>query len=283
MTYADRQPDSNGEEPRVVVRDKRRIDPDTGAVRDAATGAGPFGDDRGTAASPFPNGGNPGDPAQASQPLSAQATLDSDEFAKLAADLAERTADLQRVTAEYANYRKRVDRDREVLTTNAKASVAGELLSVLDDLELARQHGDLKGAFKAVADRLVGALERIGLRGYGVEGEPFDPAHHEAVHFSTSPDVDAPTVTAVLRRGYFFSDRPLRAAVVSVTGPEHAEATSGDDVSTPNTPESNDADEQDRQDDARARSEQESKRSSAPNLTDETGPASGPDPVEDPA
>ncbi len=257
-----------------MFRDKRRIDPDTGDVRDA-TG-------------PFPAAGDPGDPAQAGQPIGAQVSADSEEFAKLASDLAERTADLQRVTAEYANYRKRVDRDREVAAVTAKAAVVGELLGVLDDIELAQKHGDLTGAFKSVADRLIGALERAGLKGYGAEGDAFDPAHHEAVQFGTSSDVQAPTVTSVFRRGYEFKDRPLRAAVVVVTGPEHDSApapTNGDpSVSTPDTPEAEAADQQDRLDDARARAEQESRTGAVPGLGDEVPATDGqPRPAEDPA
>jgi molecular chaperone GrpE len=272
VSGSDRRSDQSREEPHVVIRDRRRIDPTTGDVRD-----------RGAANSPFPGSTSPADPAQAAQPINAQITADSEEFAKLAAELAERTSDLQRITAEYANYRKRVDRDREVLITNAKASVAGELLSVLDDLELANAHGDLTGAFKKVADRLIGVLERLGLQGFGAEGDPFDPAHHEAVQFGTSVDVDAPTVTAVFRRGYSFKDRPLRAAVVSVTGPEHS-ASTGETVSVSDTPAAEAADLQDMADDAKARSEQESKHGIVPDLGDEPPSTNGqPEPTEDPA
>ena len=260
-----RDPD---EEP-VVIRDKRRIDPETGAVRDGNWGGN----------NPFPPASNPADPTQAGQPITAQVTADSEDFAKLAADLAERTADLQRVTAEYANYRKRVLRDQEVLVTNAKAAMAGELLAVLDDVELAKTHGDLTGAFKAVAERLIGVLERLGLQGFGAQGDRFDPAHHEAVQFGTSTEVTAPTVTSVFRRGYSFKERPLRAAVVSVTGPEHEE----DHVSTPNTPEALAADDEDRQADATARSGQESRQETAPDLNTDEKPAGNPPAAEDPA
>ena len=260
------------EEPHVVFRDKRRIDPTTGEVRDPLAASN----------NPFAGMSNPGDPGQAAQPIEAQITADSEEFAKLVADLAERTADLQRITAEYANYRKRVDRDREVLVTNAKAQLAGELLSVLDDIELAKVHGDLNGAFKSVADRLVNTLERVGLQGFGAEGDTFDPAHHEAVQFGTSTEVDAPTVTSVFRRGYSFKDRPLRAAVVSVTGPEHE--STGETVSTPNTPAAEAADAADRADDAKARSEQESKSGAVPDLEADHPTTDGqPTPTEDPA
>ncbi len=212
---SDRTDENSGEEPRVVVRDRRRIDPDTGQVR--------------------PPEAAPEQPAPEVAPEVAPAP-DTSQEAELKAQLDERTADLQRLQAEYANYRKRIDRDREVVVNTAKASVAQELLSVLDDIERAQQHGDLTGAFKAVADKLVATLERTGLEAFGHDGEPFDPSVHEAVQHDTSPDVAGPTVTAVLRRGYRFGDRIVRAALVGVTdhepgaAPVEAEVpASGDD------------------------------------------------------
>jgi molecular chaperone GrpE len=188
-----------------VVRDRRRIDPETGEVRPPAPDAG-FG-------AP--------EPELASAPEEVLDAAPSQE-AELKAQLDERTADLQRLQAEYANYRKRIDRDREVVVNTAKASMATELLSVLDDIDRAAQHGDLTGAFKAVADKLGATLERTGLESFGHEGEPFDPSVHEAVQHDTSPDVSGPTVTAVLRRGYRFGDRVVRAALVAVTDHEPA-------------------------------------------------------------
>jgi molecular chaperone GrpE len=196
---SDRTDENSGEEPRVVVRDRRRIDPDTGQVRPPE-------------AAP--------EPAAAEVAPEVELAPDTSQEAELKAQLDERTADLQRLQAEYANYRKRIDRDREVVVNTAKASVAQELLSVLDDIERAQQHGDLTGAFKAVADKLVATLDRVGLEAFGHDGEPFDPSVHEAVQHDTSPDVAGPTVTAVLRRGYRFGDRILRAALVGVTDHE---------------------------------------------------------------
>jgi molecular chaperone GrpE len=187
----------------VVVRDRRRIDPMTGQVRATAEAAGA------AAGSPEPE-------PEAAAPSVAEANLE----AELKLQLDERTADLQRLQAEYANYRKRIDRDREVVITSAKAQVATELLAVLDDIERAHAHGDLTGAFKSVADKLVTALQRVGLESFGHEGEAFDPSVHEAVQHNTSPDVSGPTVTAVLRRGYRFGERVLRAALVAVTDHE---------------------------------------------------------------
>ena len=146
--------------------------------------------------------------------------------------------------------------------------MVSELLGVLDDLDLAKAHGDLTGAFKTVADRLTGVLERLGLQGFGAPGDDFDPAHHEAVQFGTSPDVQAPTVTAVLRRGYSFKEKPLRAAVVAVTGPE----AEGESMSTPNTPAAEAADAADRHDDATMRTEQESKSDPAAAALSEEAP-----------
>ncbi|GAA2666580.1 MULTISPECIES: nucleotide exchange factor GrpE [Actinosynnema] len=218
MTSADQQqPEdvSTEEQP-----DLRRIDPETGEIRaeSAADTTSPAGSGGGKHAAPEPEGVAEVDPA-----------------AELKAQLDERTADLQRLTAEYANYRKRVERDREVVVATAKAKVVGDLLGVLDDVERAGQHGDLTGAFKAVADKLVAALTATGLEGFGEAGEAFDPAVHEAVQHSTSPDVPGPTVTAVFRRGYRFADRVLRPAMVVVTDyepapaqPEQAEAEQQD-------------------------------------------------------
>ncbi|MGH3934379.1 MAG: nucleotide exchange factor GrpE [Pseudonocardiaceae bacterium] len=148
------------------------------------------------------------------------------ELDALRAQVTERTADLQRVSAEYSNYRRRVERDRQVVIDSAKGQVVSGLLTVLDDVERAQEHGDLSGAFKAVADKLVAGLQAHGLEPFGVTGEGFDPDVHEAVQHSTSPDVDKPTVTAVLRRGYRLGERVLRSAMVAVTDAEPEETLS---------------------------------------------------------
>jgi molecular chaperone GrpE len=146
------------------------------------------------------------------------------------ADLAERTADLQRVSAEYANYRRRVERDREATVAQAKAQVASDLLTVLDDVDRAESHGDLTGPFKVVGDRLRESLQRAGLVSFGAEGDPFDPTQHEAVAQETSSEVSGPTVTTVMRRGYRFGERVLRPAMVAVTDND-GPAPSADQVS----------------------------------------------------
>ena len=139
------------------------------------------------------------------------------ELDALQAQLDERTGDLQRISAEYSNYRRRVERDRQLVIDTAKAQVVTQLLTVLDDIERAQEHGDLSGAFKAVADKVVAALHAQGLQPFGAIGDVFDPDVHEAVQHTTSPDVDKPTVTAVLRLGYRFGERVLRPAMVAVT------------------------------------------------------------------
>ncbi|MFJ6670652.1 nucleotide exchange factor GrpE [Actinosynnema sp. NPDC091369] len=205
------------EQPHVVVRDRRRVDPETGEVRQAPADENAEASSAEAPAEPETGGKH----AAPEAPEEAQA-VSVDPSVELKAQLDERTADLQRLTAEYANYRKRVERDRELVITTAKAQVAGELLGVLDDIERAGAHGDLTGAFKAVADKLVGALHGTGLEPFGHEGEEFDPSVHEAVQHGTSPDVSGPTVTAVLRRGYRFGERVLRPALVAVTDHEPA-------------------------------------------------------------
>ncbi|MEO7127035.1 MAG: nucleotide exchange factor GrpE [Nakamurella sp.] len=207
----------------ISVKDNRRIDPKTGQVRQ---GVGDVQDPGvGGGAGGFPQPGapaaNPGDAANAEQPISATVTADSADLEAARAEAAERTADLQRITAEYANYRKRADRDRQAAAVAGKVSVVSEMLAVLDDFDRAEEHGDLTGGFKTVADKLTGILARVGLSHYGADGDEFDPNIHEAVQFATSADVDHPTVTAVLRAGYLFDERVLRPAVVVVTGPEH--------------------------------------------------------------
>jgi molecular chaperone GrpE len=132
------------------------------------------------------------------------------------------TADLQRLQAEYANYKKRVERDRSLAHELAVSSVLIELLPVLDDIERAASHGELTGGFKAVADHIASATERIGLSKYGTEGEAFDPQIHEALLHDTSTDVTKPTATKILQPGYKFKDRILRPARVGVTDPQES-------------------------------------------------------------
>ena len=177
MTHPDER-----DEP-VTVTDKRRIDPETGEVREGVpSGAGP-------------SGPAPGTPA-------------GDKVAEL-------TADLQRVQADFANYRKRALRDQETAAERAKAVVLSQLLPVLDDLDRARSHGDLDtGPLKSVADKLTAALMGLGLVEFGAEGEEFDPSVHEAVQHEG--DGSSPVIGHVMRKGYRFGDQVLRHALVGV-------------------------------------------------------------------
>jgi len=214
----DRTPGPEEEqEPRVVIRDKRRIDPDTGEVRQPAGG------------SPAGAGSGSGDAASWSA-AAAPAPDDTAELADLRTQLAERTADLQRVTAEYANYRKRVDRDRVAVVETATASALGALVPVLDDLDRAAEHGDLAGPFKAVADQIQAVLGKLGLESFGEPGDPFDPIVHEAVMHSTSAEVSVPTAVQVMRRGYKHGERLLRPAMVAVAEPDPAAAKAAGDA-----------------------------------------------------
>jgi molecular chaperone GrpE len=129
------------------------------------------------------------------------------------------TADLQRLQAEYSNYRKRVERDRAVAHELAIGSVLTELLATLDDIDRASQHGELTGGFKAVADQLSSLTNRFGLEKYGTDGEPFDPQIHEALMHDTSADVAVATASKILQPGYKYKERILRPARVAVTEP----------------------------------------------------------------
>ena len=169
----------------VTVTDKRRIDPETGEIREQAAGPAPSG------------------PAPAAPPSGSP-----DKVAEL-------TGDLQRVQADFANYRKRALRDQQLIADRAKAGVLAQLLGVLDDLDRARSHGDLEsGPLKSVADKLVTALEGLGLSGFGEQGDEFDPALHEAVQHEG--DGTHPIVGTVMRRGYKVGDQVVRHAMVGV-------------------------------------------------------------------
>jgi molecular chaperone GrpE len=211
--------------PRVVIRDKRRIDPTGGAAR---VPAGDPADQRPTGAETLQQRSRPEQGEQMSEydsengagaaPVAEQPVDGAIDDAHR--QLAERTEDLQRVTAEYANYRRRVERDRVLVVDQAAERFAGQLFPIVDDIERARDHGDLTGAFKVVADRVLGLLDGLGVASFGTPGDPFDPSLHEAVLHDTSPEVTAPTATTVLRPGFRRGDRVLRTAMVGVTDPE---------------------------------------------------------------
>jgi molecular chaperone GrpE len=218
MSQQDEQP------PRVVIRDKRRIDPTSGAVRVPAGNQ--------------PAGTAPEQGEQMSEHDSETAPPIAEESVDGGPDdatrqLAERTEDLQRVTAEYANYRRRVERDRAVAAEQATAAVLTALLPVLDDIDRARTHGDLTGAFAAVAEQLASGLQRIGLAPFGEPGDAFDPVWHEAVLHTESPDVTQPTCVDVMRRGYALGERMLRPAMVAVADPTAAPSGSAEAAPAP--------------------------------------------------
>ncbi|WP_293786828.1 nucleotide exchange factor GrpE [uncultured Aeromicrobium sp.] len=144
----------------------------------------------------------------------------AEEEPSLEQQLAERTADLQRLQAEYVNYKRRVDRDRELMRSQGREEVLSALLTVLDDIGRAEEHGELTGGFKAVADALRATTAKFGLEPFGAEGEPFDPAWHEAAfHAGESADVETTSIAQVMRIGYRIGDRVLRPATVGVVDP----------------------------------------------------------------
>jgi len=171
----------------ITVTDKRRIDPETGEVRAGSPGPAPDG--------PAPE-----------EPPAGGAEVDQ---------VAELTADLQRVQADFANYRKRALRDQQGVADRAKAAVVTELLGVLDDLDRARSHGDLEsGPLKAMADKLTDILGGLGLAAFGAEGDEFDPLLHEAVQHEG--DGSHSVIGTVLRQGYKLGEHVLRHAMVGV-------------------------------------------------------------------
>ena len=197
------KPETEFDPERVVVRDKRRLDPQTGEAR------------------PDQNPAHQ-DAADLAAPEAALPDSDGDELsADLAAVQAELTADLQRLTAEYANYRKRVERDRAAVVEMATATLLEGLLPLLDSVELARQHGDLEGAFKGVGEGLEQVAERFGLERYGAKGDVFDPSvHHALVQAPEDPEASFAAVAEVLQPGWRLKGgRVLRAAGVAVSEP----------------------------------------------------------------
>ena len=197
-----------------VVRDKRRLDPQTGQVRAAYS-----------ATEPADAVETDGDPADGADPEAVSVQpADGAELAAARTLADERLNDLQRLQAEYVNYRRRVERDRAVARDQAVASVLEALLPVLDDIHLARQHGDLEGGpFAAIADKLDATLIRFGLARYGEPGEAFDPTVHEALVHTQAELAEGTTQTTVvqiLQPGYRSGDRVLRAARVAVADPQ---------------------------------------------------------------
>jgi molecular chaperone GrpE len=143
--------------------------------------------------------------------------------------LHERTQDLQRLQAEFQNYRRRVERDRVAVKEIAVANLLTELLPVLDDIGRARDHGELVGGFKSVAESLEMVAAKMGLMQFGKEGEPFDPMVHEALMHSYSPDVTETTCVQILQPGYRIGERTIRPARVGVAEPQPGTKGEGGD------------------------------------------------------
>jgi molecular chaperone GrpE len=247
---------ATGETDGPVIHDRRRIDPVTGQVRHgkhaASKPAGTSGAGR-PAGAPEPDAAASGQSAAKAngKPVSAEEVVTGrivpeadasgaqdisagdtssgnagagntgagNTDAELQAQLDERTSDLQRLQAEYANYRKRVERDRVTVKEQAVASTLAGLLPALDAIEQAREHGELSGGFKSVADSLQTALGRLGLVTYGEKGDPFDPKIHEALTSTVSADVAEDTCVEILQPGYKVGERILRPARVAVAAP----------------------------------------------------------------
>jgi len=143
----------------------------------------------------------------------------TNELQGVQAELAERTNDVQRLQAEFSNYKKRVERDRQVVKETAVAGALSELLPVLDDIGRAREHGELEGGFRQVGEAFEAVVAKLGLARFGAAGEVFDPNLHEALMSTTSPDVDEVTVAVLFRPGYRIGERVVRAAQVQVAEP----------------------------------------------------------------
>jgi molecular chaperone GrpE len=205
VTATDDENDGQATE-RVVIRDRRKIDGKAEAKEAADSAAGAH---------------RAADPQEAPDAEDETAKPGPDaELTALRSELEERTHDLQRVTAEYANYRKRVDRDRGAAAEQTTGSVLTALLPVLDDIDRAREHGDLVGPFASVAETLTAVTGKLGLSAFGEKGDPFDPNRHEAVAHLMSADVTESTCVEVMRRGYTLGERLLRPALVAVADPE---------------------------------------------------------------
>jgi molecular chaperone GrpE len=154
------------------------------------------------------------------EPVAVLPEEDGDELALVRGELAERTADLQRVQAEYLNYKRRVDRDRDLIRENATYSALAPITEVLDTIDRAREHAELEGGLKTVADQLERIVAGLGLTKFGAVGDPFDPTVHEALsHIGEDPEVDVTTCKVVAKAGYRIGDRVVRAAQVLVVDP----------------------------------------------------------------
>lgn len=208
-----------------TIRDRRRIDPETYQVREPQAAA--------------PGPGAPSGPSDLEE--TAAGTAAAEEIAGLKTQLGERTADLQRLQAEYVNYKRRVDRDRDVARKGGIEAVLKDLMSVLDHIGSAREHGEVTGGFKAVADEIERVTARHGLESFGTAGEPFDPRIHEALMHAHADGIDGPTCVQILQPGYRIGERILRPARVAVAEPDpDAPAAQAESQEAPNAPTADD-------------------------------------------
>ncbi len=242
-----------------VIRDNRRIDPVTGQVRrgkhaasqpagtmgagrpggPGATRPGRAGEDGAAPAAEVTQPEGEAAPAPAAGGGGPSAPAASAQVSQLQTQLAERTADLQRLQAEYANYRKRVDRDRVTVREHAVAGTLLELLPVLDAIGQARDHGELSGGFKSVADSLQAVAGKLGLVSYGQRGDAFDPKIHEALTHTYSADVTEDTCVEIFQPGYKVGERILRPARVAVAAPATGPDGSGNTADWPSGEDNN--------------------------------------------
>ncbi len=207
-----------------TVRDRRRIDPETFQLREPQPAAAP---------------GPEASAAPVVEPEAAGPAEGNDEVERLQAALAERTADLQRLQAEYVNYKRRVDRDRDLARKVALEGFVKDFLPVLDDVRSAREHDELTGAFKAVGDAVERITSKHGLASFGAKGDAFDPHIHDALMQVPAEGIDGPTCVEILQPGYRLGDRVLRPARVAVGEPVEGstapapEATADADAAAP--------------------------------------------------
>jgi molecular chaperone GrpE len=194
-----------------------------------------------------PQGDKPGDDSAAAEEAVLKAAEEAaaggaaEELAAAQREVTERTADLQRLQAEYQNYRKRVERDRLTVREIAVSNILEALIPVLDDIGRAREHGEVTGGFKSVSDNLETVVAKLGLQQFGKEGEPFDPTLHEALMHSYSSDVTEDTCVQILQPGYRIGERIIRPAMVAVAEPQPG-ASSTDTEKKPGKPAGDKAD-----------------------------------------
>jgi molecular chaperone GrpE len=219
--------DENQNHDEPIIRDKRRIDPETGEVRKPqAEGAGAESAPEAAPEATLREPQGEADAATSASPEADEEVLTVDDIlnaaqAEVQEPSDEHLADLKRVTAEYANYRKRTEANREVERERAVGAAVAVLLPVLDDLDRAEKHGDLEGdaPFATIAAKLRAATAKLGLQPFGEVGEPFDPQRHEAIFQQHSDEVDTDTVADVVETGYTLGGTLLRAAKVVVKTP----------------------------------------------------------------